>query len=221
LNAPYYDFALFAWRAGTLAAAKLAVGNPNTATGPAVKVGSPQQSVVGVQFQRAQSVVTHARIHAENMLQALTEDARNGQVNSARMNLSDGLPMPFLPKYKASWVNSDLLTATDIDALNTFVLALTAFHASVSALTYKVEIDNGQPELCTVNHGAMTIRMRSDVATEPTPLKGSLNDDPWVQLIVTGMLAAYPPPAAAGVTFEAMCKVDYQYHLARGESGHY
>jgi hypothetical protein len=217
LNAPYYDYAIMAWRGGNIATTKTQAGNPNAATGAAVKPGSPQRPQLGTQFQRAQSIVTHARIHAENMLEALTDDCRKGIVDKTRMGLADGLPMPFLPKYWASWINRDVLSKADIDAVNNFVIALTAFHTSVSTTTYTVTI--APAESCAVNLGVMDIRTRGVAEMTTHPIKGDLSADPWIHLMITEMLTAYPPPPS-GVTLEALGKVDQQYHVARGQDAH-
>lgn len=221
LNAPYYDYTIAAWQLGNLANTQTQAGNPNAATGPAVGPGTPLRQEVGTQFQRAQSIVTHARIHAENMLAILAEDCRGGIVDKTKMGLADGLPMPFLPRYWASWVNTDSLSQADIDAVNAFVVALTAFHGSVSATTYSTTVATA--ESCTINPGttAMIIRTRGNADRTAHPVKGNLaDDDPWIGLIVTELLNAYPPPGPSGVTLAALGKVDMQYHVARGQSAH-
>lgn len=223
LNAPYYDYAIEAWLGGNLQATKQQAGNPNATTGPAVQLGSPQLPVLGTQFQRTQSIVTHARIHAENMLEILTVHCRSGTVDKAVMGLADGLPMPFLARYWKSWVNTDYLSAADIDAANDFVVALTAFHASVSAATYTIaQLPALGAESCTVNPhtGVMDIRTRTKAEMTRHLIKGDLTADPWVQLMMADLLTAYPPPPASGLTAAAIGQVDQQYHVTRNQNGH-
>jgi hypothetical protein len=216
-NAPHFDYAVTAWQNQNLPT-NAQVGNPNAATGAAVGVGSPQQPKLGVQFQRAQGVVTHARIHAENMLAQLTDDARLGKVEKWVMKAADGLPVPLLARYWQSWINTDVLAAADVDAANDFVTAVTALNTAVQAMTYQVQ--KGGADQCQIAGTVMTIQVLGTNVTAVPLTDGNLNNDPWVARIVTAILAAHPPVAGSGVALATLGKVDQQYHVARSESGH-
>ncbi len=216
-NAPYFDYAVTEWQAQHLPTAAQ-VGNPNAATGAGVAAGSPQQPKLGVQFQRAQGVVTHARIHAENMLERLTADARTGTVDKSIMKSADGLPVPFLDRYWKSWVNTDVLAVADIDAANDFVTAASTLYTAVQAMSYQVQMGNA--DQCHIAGTVLTIQVHDANVTAVPITSGNLNDDPWIARIVTAILAAYPPAAGSGVTLAALGKVDQQYHATRSQSGH-
>lgn len=216
-NAPHFDYTVTAWQAQNLPGLAQ-VGDPNAATGAGVGAGSQQQPKLGDQFQRAQGVVTHARIHAENLLERLTEDARQGKVEKAVMSTADGLPVPFLDRYWQSWINNDVLAVADIDAANDFVTAVTALHTAVRAMSYKVELGNA--DLCQIAGTTMTFQVQDANVTAVPITSGNPNDDPWVARILTAILTTHPPAAGSGVTLATLGKVDRQYHLARNQAGH-
>lgn len=217
-NAPYFDYAVKAWRADDLAGVAGVAGDPNTATGAAVGIGAHQEPVLGVQFQRAQAIITHARIHAENMLKTLVDLARDGEVTRSAMSQADGLPLPILPKYWASVINTEKLSVDDIEAADRFVAAVTALHNAVQAMTYQVQVSAN--DQCHVAGNVMTLGVH-DTNVARIPIKtGDLTADPWVSRIVSAILTARPPAPASGVTLSALGKVDQQYHTARTQPGH-
>ena len=79
-NAPHYDFTTNAFHAGTAPGA-VAAGNPN-AVAVAAGPGAQLAPAAGAQLGRAQMLITHARIHAENMLEEMVRCIRTGQTPS-------------------------------------------------------------------------------------------------------------------------------------------
>jgi hypothetical protein len=112
VNAPYYDFAVKAWIVGAdLAAIRTAAGNPDETARTEEQRDAPRRQGLGGQFGRAQSLIKHARIHAENMLQVLVDYARAGTKDWSAMVSADGMPLPVLSKHPVPWFSTFVVYA--------------------------------------------------------------------------------------------------------------
>jgi Domain of unknown function (DUF4157) len=255
LNAPYYDYTIRAWQDNNLQVAKTQAREPEATTKATDGSGAQQQvspptefeRSLYAQFGRAQSLIMHARIHAENMLEILVEDYRAGTMSRTHMGLATGLPMPFLGTYSSSVFLPDVQVKSDVnakipgdvDAVNRFVKKLTEFSKKVDATKLQITAPqvNSQtrqaisgPSDCKIfiseaNGSEMTIATpgKVDTAQQPIqghPINGDLTDDPWIKSMIAAMIAAYKPPKESGVTLEALATVDKQYHAVRGGSPH-
>lgn len=250
LNAPYYDYTIRAWRGNDLQIAKTQARDPGATTKATGGSGAQQQvspptefeRSLHAQFGRAQSLVMHARIHAENMLEILVEDYRAGTMNRTRMGLAKGLPMPFLGGYSSSPLLPDVKVKGDVsakvpgdvDAVNEFVKKLTEFSKKVNATKFQITSPDSAGETppaipgpgdCKIyisddNGSKMNIATPWKIDTaqpiKGQPIEGDLAADPWIK----SMIAAYKPLEKSGVTPEALATVDNQYHAVRGGGSH-
>lgn len=204
LNAPHFDFTVTEWIAGA-AVANLAVGNANAAA----KGHSAQQApTVGGQFLRTQSIVTHARVHAENWLARLVAEVRLGQSPDGILDACDGMLAPG---------RTGPVTVADVTHADAFVTAVRALYAHVTALGYEVQV--GPPLACAVVAAKLQVHFPDTTSSfTPVPIAGDLTVDPWVDRMMTAILTHHV--VGGGVTADTLARVDRQYHLSRGLAPH-
>ncbi len=209
-NAPYYDFTVREWLTGQLDRLDQdAVGNANAAVGGAVGVNAPQQPVMGVLYQRAQAVLTHVRIHAENILKLLVEHARRDEAPSELLRLCAGMPLPILTR--TGYFSWPKLDAADIAAADQFVADATVLHQASQGITYVSR--QATVNQCTIAGQVLTIDWRGDANRTTYPiLDDDLAKDPWLSLVLQALLTANP---AVTITMAALGQADQQYHLLR------
>jgi hypothetical protein len=210
-NAPHYDFTTNAFHAGTAPGA-VAAGNPN-AVAVAAGPGAQLAPAAGAQLGRAQMLITHARIHAENMLEEMVRCIRTGQTSQQITDLADGMrPAAAAP----------LLDPADATRANQIVQALSTLHGQSGPLTHALQ-QGGAPS-AAVAGGVVQMTFGAGPAGgadfTQRPVRGDLTADPWLQRVVNAILAAYPPAPAAGITADTLARIDRQYHRARDDSAH-
>ena len=158
-------------------------------------------------------LITHARIHAENMLEEMVRCIRTGQTSQQITDLADGMrPAAAAP----------LLDPADATRANQIVQALSALHGQSGPLTHALQ-QGGAPS-ATVAGGVVQMTFGAGPAGGADftqhPVRGNLTADPWLQRIVNAILAAYPPTPVAGITADTLARIDRQYHRARDDSAH-
>jgi hypothetical protein len=218
VNAPHYDFAARMWMTGEIDRLDLTtVGNPNAGAAGKVTVSAPLQPQIGVQLQRAVSLITHVRVHAENLLQALAEQARTDETPARSLiGQAAGIPMPI--HQQGNWfVGYPKLTQADIDAADQFAQRATVLHQAALAVTYTVDTSTlAAADSCTLAGNLMTVRIQQGTDLTSVPIQGSLDADPWVRRFVTAIHSAH----GAAMPLGSLAVVDQQYHKVRGQSSH-
>jgi hypothetical protein len=210
-NAPYYDYAVRMWVAGELGLMVGVVGNPDATTGANVSAETPQQPAAGVQFARVVGVVTHVRIHAENMLQLLVENARADTAPSWLINFCAGMP---LPVHQAR----GKLTPGDITVADGFTQAAARLHTACQGLTCDSVADPTVTAPAVVDK-KVNVPIKLTAASTPRQItNGDLAADPWIGPVLTAILAALRP--GAGISLRSLGQVDLQFHKAHHEKGH-
>ena len=205
-NAPHYDFTTNAFDGG-IAPGAVGAGDPN-AVAVAAGPGAQLAPVAGAQVGRAQILITHARIHAENMLEEMVRCIRAGQVSKQMTDLADGMR----PGDAAA-----RLDPADATRANQIVQALTVLVGQSGPLTHQlVQVDPG----VAVAGGVVRITLAGGADFTQRPVRGDLSADPWLQRIIDAILVAFPPAPISGVTADTLARIDRQYHRARDNSSH-
>lgn len=177
------------------------MGNPNVAAVGGATTGLAKAPTFGTVLQDAQSIIMHARVHAENVLKMLVEAARRDEAPSDLMGYTKPMNLPI----HSDWNPFGKLTQADITKAENFTTMVTNLYGVATGLSSTVNLRPNSPELVKIVPPTAFFQTKT----------GNIEGGQWVVKLLDEMMLAYKIDQATGVTTDALLGMDKIYWAVR------